>query len=913
MNTRLETLLISWADWAAAHTWKTLLIALLFSAAAVVGLSMLKVDLTILSILPQPQSSRENPEEADTIGGILEEFPAASSIIVVIEGENYAVLRQASEAVADELKKEAYREIVSGVRLDRYPAEFADSLFYLYADHEDIKTLASIGEPSAVAGILNRQLSELLRADTFTAGDIRRIRTELGKLQILLDAVVTDADPVSKQAAFNAWIKAVMLPQASMVNDAETMMLVFIEPKFRADDRLLLEDAVGSIESGVRQFEELYGVSIGLTGPVVLARDEAATSTQGLLIALLFALGLIVLLLVFSFRMKSAPLIVFLPLAVGVVWTAGAVGFIFGRLNLMTVMYLLVLPGLGLDSAVHYLTAFLQERETGKAFKASISDSTAFCGNSLAVGSLAAAAAFLALLTVKSPLVKELAAVAGMGVLCMIFAILILMPGLLSLRDSWIYRSKRKDSIISMRSSASLTGYVGKIINRMPGVIFLFFSAAALYFLLNSPLDISDAVETNLMNLEAGALKSVFLQDLMVERIGIAPDPLFIVSQSLEETRELVHEIRKKPLIGQVAAVTDFLPDPAAQAAVREHIVQELRKVGVGETAGDSPGPKQLEETFAAAAFTPAELRELQLSLGFLIDNLRILARRVGYSGREQLVLRLNSIFSNTAAMMEAYAGLASLYALFLQEQAEADYLTFAGLPEAFRQSYFSQDGSTNLITIYPEENLWAEEHRTALYRELEPVTDKATGIVDAADQLLQIARSDGKNIVSAVLTALAAVLLLAFRNVKTTVLMLISIAASFASLLGSMAKLDITFTVVNVLVLPLFLGITIFHVVHISRRYMQEGRGSMERVIKKTGRAMLVTTIVAVIGYASLIPPMMRAVRTTGLLLILAITVSLVFSVFLQGSLLVIAGERLKWSLKPWEVGQREKKLQVR
>jgi hypothetical protein len=57
----------------------------------------------------------------------------------------------------------------------------------------------------------------------------------------------------------------------------------------------------------------------------------------------------------------------------------------------------------------------------------------------------------------------------------------------------------------------------------------------------------------------------------------------------------------------------------------------------------------------------------------------------------------------------------------------------------------------------------------------------------------------------------------------------------------------------------------------------------------------------------------MMRAVRTTGLLLILAVTVSLVFSVFLQGSLLVIAGERLKWSLKPWEVRQREKKLQVR
>lgn len=913
MIIRLDTLLISWADWAAAHTWKTLLIALLITASAAVGLSMLRVDMTISSILPHAHASRENPKETEDIRFILEEFPAASSITVVIEGENSEALRLAAEAAASEMKNEAYRDIVSGVRLYRYPAEFSESLFYLSAEREDIKTIASIGEPSGIAELLNRQLSEILRSDTLTAGDIRRIRNELGKLQTLLDAVVADADLAKQQAAFDEWIKAVMLPQAYAVNDAETMVLLFVEPMFRADDRLLLKEAVGRIESGLGQFEELYGVTIGLTGPVVLARDEAATGTQGMLFALMLALALIVLLLIFSFRMKSAPLIIFIPLVVGVFWTAGAAGFLFGRLNLMTTMYLVVLPGLGLDFAVHYLTAFLQERETGKAFKASISDSMTVCGKPLAVGALAAAAAFLALLTVESPLVKELAAVAGIGVLCMFFAILILLPGLLSLRDAWIYRFKRKDSIISMRSSASLTGYVGKMVNRMPGVIFLVFSAAALYFLLNSPLNVSDAVEANSMDMEAEGLKSVFLQDRMVERIGMAPDPLYIVSRSLEETRRIVPEIRKVSLVGQVDAAADFLPDPAAQAALREHINQELQNAGVGETSGGSPGSKELEEVFAASTFTPSELRELQLSLGFLIDNLRILARRVGFSGREQLVLRLNSIFSNTTAMMEAYAGLSSLYALFLQEQAEADYLTSGMLPESFRQSYFSQDGSANLITIYPGKNLWIEEHRTALYRELDPITDKATGIVDAADQLIQIARSDGKKVVSAVVAALIIILLLAFRNVKVVVLMLMSTAAACASLLGSMAMLDITFNVVNVLALLLLLGITIFHVVHISRRYLQEGTGSMEPVIKKTGRAMLVTAVVAVIGYASCIPPMMRAVRTTGFVLILVITVSLVFSVFLQGSLLVIAGERLKWSLKPWEVEQREKKMQVR
>ena len=77
------------------------------------------------------------------------------------------------------------------------------------------------------------------------------------------------------------------------------------------------------------------------------------------------------------------------------------------------------------------------------------------------------------------------------------------------------------------------------------------------------------------------------------------------------------------------------------------------------------------------------------------------------------------------------------------------------------------------------------------------------------------------------------------------------------------MALTGIKFDFINIISIPLLVGIGIDDSVHINHRYLIEGGGRMKETLAKTGSAVALTTITTMIGFSSFIPSLMRAMRS--------------------------------------------------
>jgi hypothetical protein len=143
-------------------------------------------------------------------------------------------------------------------------------------------------------------------------------------------------------------------------------------------------------------------------------------------------------------------------------------------------------------------------------------------------------------------------------------------------------------------------------------------------------------------------------------------------------------------------------------------------------------------------------------------------------------------------------------------------------------------------------------------------------------------------------------ILLIDFRNLKLSLLTFLPLLFSMGTLFGLMGLFGIKFDFMNIIAIPLLIGIGIDDAVHISHRYLWEGKGRMRFAVGSTGTAVLLTTLTTMIGFASFIPSVMRAMRSTGIVLTLALALAFLYSILLHPSLLVLVTEKARGNIQP-------------
>ncbi|MFT7519676.1 MAG: putative RND superfamily exporter protein, partial [Kiritimatiellia bacterium] len=163
-------------------------------------------------------------------------------------------------------------------------------------------------------------------------------------------------------------------------------------------------------------------VQVERTGMTAIARDEMdSVGLQTGLISL-GALVLVFVLLVWNFRGVSTPIIVLIPIVLGVIWSLGVYTVTLGSLNMMTAMIMVVLLGLGVDFSIHLASRFGEEIAEGLSVEDALRRSLSETGTAVITGAVTSAAAFFALMIAQTRGVAQFGFASGVGVLVTLVA-----------------------------------------------------------------------------------------------------------------------------------------------------------------------------------------------------------------------------------------------------------------------------------------------------------------------------------------------------------------------------------------------------------------------------------------------------------------------------------------------------------
>ncbi|MCA9610700.1 MAG: MMPL family transporter, partial [Myxococcales bacterium] len=184
-----------------------------------------------------------------------------------------------------------------------------------------------------------------------------------------------------------------------------------------------------------------HDARIRFTGYPALAVDEVEAIRGGSLVTGVVSGVLVMLLFALGFRSRGGVVVAGLPLGLGMLWAFGGIAVALGHLNLLTQAAAPVFVGLGIDFAVHLLSAYDAARRGGAAHAAAIDAAMRGAGKAILTGGLTTAGAFGALLVTEHDAFRELGLVAGLGLLVVLGAVLFLTPALLTVgqRRGWLW------------------------------------------------------------------------------------------------------------------------------------------------------------------------------------------------------------------------------------------------------------------------------------------------------------------------------------------------------------------------------------------------------------------------------------------------------------------------------------------
>jgi hopanoid biosynthesis associated RND transporter like protein HpnN len=186
--------------------------------------------------------------------------------------------------------------------------------------------------------------------------------------------------------------------------------------------------------------QQLRTVDPDVTGTPVQLYEYTSLLKNSYIQASYYALGAIIIMVLIHFRSLSCVVLALLPVVIGVVWTAGAMGLMHIPFNPANIMTLPLVIGIGVTNGIHILNRFAEE--VSPTF---LSKST---GKAVLVSALTTIAGFGSLIPAKHQGIASLGIVMSAGIATCMIASLTFLPALLTLliRRGWTISNNKKPS-----------------------------------------------------------------------------------------------------------------------------------------------------------------------------------------------------------------------------------------------------------------------------------------------------------------------------------------------------------------------------------------------------------------------------------------------------------------------------------
>ena len=213
-------------------------------------------------------------------------------------------------------------------------------------------------------------------------------------------------------------------------------MLVMIEPKFNMfDDIYFVIDAVDEIDNLIMETSKDFNINAGLTGTMVLQRDEMRALENDSFSITLLALISVFILFVISFRMWTGPLLSIIAVVIGIIWALGIASLFVEHLTLLTSGISIILVGLAIDFSIHIISTFTEFRNKGLSNINAMEASLLKSGPGISTGAFTTGMAFFTMIFSSSKGMSEMGMVTGIGIVVTMISTITVLPVLLILRE----------------------------------------------------------------------------------------------------------------------------------------------------------------------------------------------------------------------------------------------------------------------------------------------------------------------------------------------------------------------------------------------------------------------------------------------------------------------------------------------
>lgn len=881
------------------HKWIVVATAVLV-ALSIVSAGNIQLAAKMKDMLPEDNPQVQMMDEVDQY------FSGGTSLFITVEGDDQEAMAACAETLVKEIQSRAdLRPYIRTINL-KLDKDFATKWGFLLQEAED---LADSRETFTQVNLL-----PFLTAvnDSFEETYIENSEDELstskqeydavamfGRLETffsLLREYLTSPGAVSLQEQGERLAEAFLLGEPYLISPDNTMLIFTLTPNFAIDDFELLVNFMDGIKELINQVHRDYPqLEIGYTGDVAIQADEQYALRFDMLVPSLVALGVIILLFVFSIQPLRAVFFAMISLVVGIILNYGLIGVTLREINMLTSTMGALLIGLGIDYGIQFITNFGIYREEGHTPSDALRLTYAKAGTGTLLAALTTAVGFFVMALTGSESLSEFGIISGMGIITCFCAMFLVLPALLY----WFGKKSPAQSRLPVVDYRFLTG-LGRFMqrNRVAVLVVGMLLTGLLFFTM-----FLNSFNLDMMALEPQQMPSIKGYYKVMDQFGFSPLTAMAVMTTLEEARALTKSLEEENYISQVESLATYIPAPEEQ----EERLAEIRKIW-------EMGPRYHLISYSPedVARFAGEVQRLEwnvieigdLSVAGLGENNKIVRKRdymtreilgaeTGKPGKEVFQKLISVLEEDPVLYAERLSSLdlhfaRAMDALISQMAAVCRPITIADLPAHISDQLLSADGKRNLIVAYPHQNIMESQNGMRRFAQrmaaLSPqITGMAQVVISWLEEIMNGTVKAGVYIFLVVLLFF----LLSFRSLRSSLFALVPLLLGMIWMLGLHPLLGWHVNLINVAVIPLIIGMGIDYGVHIVHRFIVE-KEDIEAVFHYTGKGLLLCALTTMIGFGSLgLIGSFTGIASIGSILFLGITTCLVAALTLTPALL--------------------------
>ncbi len=374
------------------HPKVVLLTAFVLTVLSVYPVMHLKWDLHTVDMLPDSSEVKRTSEIVE------KNFGGFGTLLAVIASPDSAANDRLVRGLAKALEGNRFVNFVDY----RSESEFFEKNRLLYIHTSDLKRIRNrLSDLQArYREEANPLFVDLLSNDSLRRATMDSIRRE-----------------ISDSLSIGELEKKYLEPMRNMYSNAEgTIRVVNIFPRKKVSDLEASRKLIRIVKGAFEGLPESDRAKMYLTGKVSRTANEGKTvlseaRSTGIALGCILAVFLL-------FRFARRPAIFLLsviPTALVLMWTMGAAYFLYGRINLYSLVLAIILPGISCREIVHLMTRYAEEQKKGLGYELSLESAILGVGPTIAVSAFSVAGTFLGLLFVPLAGMQELGVLGAIG------------------------------------------------------------------------------------------------------------------------------------------------------------------------------------------------------------------------------------------------------------------------------------------------------------------------------------------------------------------------------------------------------------------------------------------------------------------------------------------------------------------